>query len=112
MKQLVGIAFLLLQLGGMVHARFVSSRWICWAPNDYATWYRLEVRVNGHSLSPAEIENRYQLPQEYVYQNPVQNIEDVIGQYERTYGRNDHTEVNLHYREVGGPLQQWQWPPH
>ena len=112
MRQAVGIVFLLLQLASMVHAQFVPSRWICWAPNDYAIWYRLDVRVNGHSLSPEEIENRYQLPGESVYQNPPQNIKDIIRQYEQTYGRKDQTEVNLLYREAGGPPQQWQWPPH
>jgi hypothetical protein len=88
------------------------ARWICWAPNDYATWYRLDVRVNGHALSPAQIEDRYQLPGEYVYQNPPQNIEDIIRQYEQTYGSKDQTQVNLLYREAGGPPQQWRWPPH
>jgi hypothetical protein len=112
MKQAVGALFLLLQVANMVHARFVPARWICWAPNDYATWYRLDVRVNGRSLTPAEIEERYQLPGEYVYQNPPENIEDILRQYEQTYGKKDHAEVLLLYRVAGGPPQQWQWPPH
>lgn len=110
MKQTVGILFLLLQVANMAHARFVPARWMCWAPNDYANWYRLDVRVNGRSLSPAEIEDRYQLPGENVYQNPAENIEDIVRQYEQTYGSKDGAEVNLMYREAGGQLREWQWP--
>jgi len=112
MRQAVGIVFLLFQVTNMVHARFVPARWICWAPNDYATWYRLEVRVNGRSLTSAEIEDRYQLPGEYFYQNPPENIEDILRQYEQTYGKKDPAEIRLLYRVAGGPSQQWQWPQH
>jgi hypothetical protein len=110
MRRPLGIVFLLLQLAAIAHARFVPSRWLAWAPNDYAVWYQLDVGVNGHFLSPQEIEQRYQLPAEHVYQNPPQNIIEMIEQYERTYGRNDHAEVVLRYCVNGRSSVEWRWP--
>jgi len=109
-RRRVGIVFLLLQLAAIGHARLVASRWLSWAPNDYAVWYRLDVGVNGHSLSPQEIEQRYQLPAQHIYQNPAQNIIEMIEQYERTYGRNDHAQVVLHYCVNGRDSEEWHWP--
>ncbi len=110
MRRLAGIALLLLQLGSVAHARFVSSRWLAWAPNDYTTWYKLEVSVNGRPLSAPEIEKRYQLPAEYVYQNAVQNVMDIVRQYEQTYGCKEHARVVLVYRVNGKQTQEWRWP--
>lgn len=110
MRRQIGVVFLLLQLAAIVHARFVPSRWLSWAPNDYAVRYQLDVRVNGHSLSAEEIETRYQLPAEHIYQNPPQNIIDMLEQYERTYGRNDHAKVLLRYCVNGRDSAEWRWP--
>jgi len=109
-RRRIGIVFLLLQLAAIAHARFVPSRWLSWAPNDYAVSYQLNVLVNGHSLSPEEVEKRYQLPAEHVYQNPPQNIVDMVEQYERTYGRNDHADVVLRYCVSGRDWAEWRWP--
>ena len=110
MKRLGGICLLLLQVFSVVHARFVSSRWLAWAPNDYALNYRLQVKVGGRDLSADEIGKRYQLPPGGLYENPAQNIIDMVSQRERTYGRNDHAEVVLDYRPNGGAAQEWRWP--
>jgi len=110
MKRLTGITFLLLQLGSVVHARFVPSRWLAWAPNDYAVWYRVQVRIKEHLLSAGEIRQRYRLPAGVVYENPAQNLMDIVRQREQTYGWDDRAQVVLFYRPNGGPTQQWQWP--
>ena len=47
MRRRIGIVFLLLQLAAIAHARYVPSRWLSWAPNDYGVSYRLNVLVNG-----------------------------------------------------------------
>jgi len=88
----------------------VDSRWLAWAPNDYAIWYRLTVHMNGRDLSPDEIAKRYGLVPEQVYENPARNIMDIVEQRELTYGRNDHAEVLLVYRPNGEPPQEWRWP--
>ena len=111
MRKLTGIAFLLLQAGLVVNGQFRSDRWYCWAPNDYAVWYRIEVQVVGVTLTPGEIEQRYQIPAEHVAQHPAINNIEMIRQYETTYGRNDHAEVQMFYRRSGGDLQRWSWPP-
>jgi hypothetical protein len=110
MRRSAGIALLILQIVSVVHARFVPSRWLAWAPGDFAVWYRLQAHVNGRSLSSDEIEDRYRLPPEGVYENPAQNIIDIVKQRERTYGRNDQAEVVFVYRPNGGLPQEWRWP--
>jgi hypothetical protein len=110
-RRLIGTIFLLAQLSMIVRGQFGSARWYCWAPNDYAVWYRIEARVNGVPLSPAQVDQRYQIDAERIYQNPAQNLKDTIQQRETTYGRNDHAEVRLLLRPNGGELQEWKWPP-
>lgn len=110
LRRLGGLCLLLLQIVSVVHARFVSSRWLAWAPNDYALDYRLHVNVDGRGLSGDEIGKRYHLPPQGLYENPAQNLIDMVSQRERTYGRNDHAEVVLQYQPNGGEVQEWRWP--
>jgi len=110
MKQIAAICFLLLQIVSVVYARFVPSRWLAWAPNDYAIGYKMQVHIHGRPLSADEIGKRYSLLSEGVYENPAQNMIDIIRQNEQTYGRNEQAEVELAYRPNGGPVQEWRWP--
>src|SRR5260221_14767448 len=110
MRRIAGVLFLLLQCGLVANSRFVSSRWLAWAPNDYAVWYRLQVHLGGRDLSATEIERRYGLAAEQVYENPARNIMDIVEQRERTYDRNDPAEVLLIYRPNGEPPKEWRWP--
>jgi hypothetical protein len=110
MRRVAGICLLLLQIVSVVHARFVPSRWLAWAPNDYAIGYRMQVQIDGRALSADEIGKRYDLLSEGVYENPAQNMIDIMRQRERTYGRNDQAEVMLVYRPNGGLAQEWRWP--
>jgi hypothetical protein len=109
-RNAVGTLFLLLQLALVVYARFVPTRWLCWAPNDYAVRYELQVRMGGRDLSPLEIQQRYQLPSEGWYENPAENIIDIVTQYERTAGRDDAAQVRLVYRVDGGQARERHWP--
>ena len=109
-KVFPAICLLLLQIVSVIHARFVPSRWLAWAPNDYAVGYELQVRISGRRLSGDEVGKRYELPSEGVYENPAQNLIDIIRQREQTYGRNDQAEVVLVYRPNGGSPQEWRWP--
>ena len=101
---------LLLQIVSVAHSRYVPSRWLAWAPNDYAVGYCLQVHIKGHGLSSDEIWKRYYLGPEGVYEEPVQNIMDIVRQREQTYGRNDQAEVLLIYRPNGGLPKEWRWP--
>jgi hypothetical protein len=110
MRYIAAALLLLLQVVSVVHARFVPSRWLAWAPNDYAIGYKMQVHIQGRALSAAEIGKRYSLLAEGVYENPAQNMIDIIRQNEQTYGRKENAEVELAYRPNGGPVQEWQWP--
>ncbi len=114
-RRTVGVAFLLIQVVAVGHARSVPSKWLgSWAPNDYAAWYRIQVRAEGNFLSPDQVERRYRLPPEetgYFFNYPVENIMDIVRQYEQTYGRDEQAEAVLLYRRNGiGPIQEWRWP--
>lgn len=111
MRRLIGAAFLVLQVGTVIHARFVPSRWLgAWAPNDYAVSYRFQVSIGNRSLSSDEIGQRYAIRAEGVYENPVQNLMDIARQREQTYGRADHANVLLTYHRNRGPVEEWRWP--
>src|SRR4051812_9183584 len=109
LRSAAGITFLLVQLGFIIHARFVPARWLCWAPNDYAVQYQLQVKTRGHDLSPAEIQARYHVPEHGWYENPAENIMDIVRQYECTYGKGDGAEVRLSYQLDGGERREWLW---
>lgn len=110
MRRSASMCLLLLQIISVINARFVSSRWLAWAPNDYAVVYRLQVQIDGRDLSADEIGKRYKLVSEGVYENPAQNLIDIVRQREQTYGRNDQAEAMLVYRPDGGAAQEWRWP--
>jgi hypothetical protein len=112
MRLLIGSAFLLAQLASIIYAQFGPSRYFCWAPNDYMVEYRLNVDVNGRTLTPQQILLRYRKPETGIYQNVVQHLEDLVQQYETTYGRNDHAHVLLTYSINGREQKEWKWPRH
>ena len=108
-KYTIGVCFLAAQLIPVIQARFVPSRWLCWAPGDYAVQYEIEVQSRGRALEPSEIQKRYGLASQGWYENPPANIMDIVRQYEQTLGKNDAARVVLTYRLDGGEKQQWRW---
>lgn len=110
MKRLAVACLFLVQIVSVVRARYVPTRWFSWAPNDYAVGYDLHVRMDGRNLSAVEIGDRYSIPAAGVYENPAENLIEIVQERERTYGRNDHADVVLDYRPNGGPQQEWRWP--
>jgi hypothetical protein len=109
----IAIAFLLLQLGSVIYARFTPRRYFCWAPNDYVVEYQLEVKVHGRPLSPEQVQMRYQIDPAsgWKVEHPAEHLIDSVRQYETTYGRNDKAEVRLRWKYNGhSELRTWQWP--
>ena len=109
-RLVLGALLLLLQLGAVVHARFVPSRYFCWAPHDSQSEYRIEVLVGGRALPDDDIERRYQLSSSGVEARSIQLVLDSVRQYEETYGRADGARAVVSYRINGGEERQWQWP--
>jgi hypothetical protein len=105
-----GILFLLAQVLLVAHSHFVPSRWLCWAPNDYAVEYQLRVTSRGRELSPSEIQARYHVAEHGWYENPAENIMEIVGQYEQTEANGDKGRVQLIYRLDGGQTKEWRWP--
>ena len=110
-RSLIAALFLALQLCLVVYAQLTPRRYFCWAPNDYANTYSLQVRVNGADLTPAQALARYHLQDRRTsYENPATHIMDMVSQYEQTYGREDHAKVLLQWSLNGHQIQAWQWP--
>src|SRR5215469_2010622 len=108
---LAAATFLALQLCLVVHAQFTPRRYFCWAPNDYANTFSLNVKINGAELSPDRALARYHLEgRKFSYENPAIHIADTVRQYEETYGRADHAELVLRWSLNGHELQTWRWP--
>lgn len=113
MRIWIGAAFLLLQLGSVIYARFTPRRYFCWAPNDYVVEYHVDVKVHGRPLSPQQVQARYHIDPGYSQEVefPAEHLIDNFEQYERTYGWNDGAEVRMRWRYNGHPeVRMWQWP--
>jgi hypothetical protein len=111
MRTIGGAALLVFQLVMIVYARFVPSRYFCWAPFDIQTEYKLQVKVNGRPLTGQEIRARYRRPQNGTDNRSPQHVIDILQGYEETYGRADHAEILMRYRVNGKQEQTWRWPP-
>ena len=59
MRTLIPILLFAFQLGAIVYARFVPTRYFCWAPYDIQTDYVATATVNGKQLTGAEFRRRY-----------------------------------------------------
>jgi hypothetical protein len=105
----IGIALLLFQLGAIVYARFVPTRYFCWAPFDMQTDYRIEATVNGQKLSLAEIGKRYRRPAQGSDNRSYQHVIDIVEQVERRYHPDDDADVVMTYRINGKQEQQWRY---
>jgi hypothetical protein len=110
MRTAAGLALLLFQVVMIVYARFVPSRYFCWAPFDIQTEYKLRGTVNGRPLKSSEVRARYRRPQNGTDNRSPQHVIDIIQGYEETYGRDDHASVEMRYRINGKQEQTWRWP--
>jgi len=110
MRTAIGLALLGFQVFMIGYARFVPSRYFCWAPYDIQTEYRLDVTVNGRPLTPKQIQVRYKRPRAGTDNRSPQHVIDILQGYEETYGRHDRAQIVMHYRVNGKEEQEWRWP--
>jgi hypothetical protein len=103
-------AIFALQAAGIVYSRFVPTRYLCWAPYDQISFYRIEVDAHGRLLAPDEIGRRYRMPAAGRESRAIQHVLNAITQYESTYGRADRVAVRVLYRVNGKPEQTWTLP--
>jgi len=98
------------QIAGIVHARFAVTRYLCWAPYDQISFYRIEADRRGLALSPDEIAARYRLPAAGRENRSIHHVLEAVAQYEATYGRADPVATRVSYRVNGGAEQVWTPP--
>jgi hypothetical protein len=110
MRTAVAVAILGFQLAMIVYARFVPSRYFCWAPFDVQTEYWVTATASGHQLSAREIRARYRRPQHGTDNRSPQHVIDIFQGYEEHYGKNDHAQITMRYRVNGKEEQVWRWP--
>jgi hypothetical protein len=111
MKNFAAVALLLFQVVMIVYARFVPSRYFCWAPFDIQTEYKLQVEVDGRMLNAKEVLARYRRAQNGTDNRSPHHVMDIIRGVEETYGRNNQVQVAMRYRVNGKQEQIWRWPP-
>jgi hypothetical protein len=112
MRTAIGAALLAFQVFMIGYARFVPSRYFCWAPYDIQTEYKLEATVNGKRLNGKQIQARYHRPKQGADNRSPQHVIDMLQGYEESYGRGDRTEIVMKYRVNGKEEQEWRWPVH
>lgn len=105
----LGIVFTT-QIAGIAYTRFVDTRFLCWAPYDQISFYRIDATRDGRTLSQADITARYRLPAAGRENRSIHNLLQAITQFEATYGRIDPVQVRVTYRVNGGPEQTWHGP--
>jgi hypothetical protein len=106
----LGVAFLAFQLSAIVYARFVPSRYFCWAPCDTQTDYVIQATIDGRAVTPAEIRRRYRRPARGADDRSPQHLIDILQQVEQRLPPGQQAAVTLTYRVNGKPEQIWQWP--
>ena len=107
---LAAALLLAFQVGMIGYARFVPSRYFCWAPMDSQNLYEITVVIAGRELGTEEIEARYRQPAVGGNWQAIQHVLDKVRQYEETYGRDDGAEVTVSYTVNGRPRETWMWP--
>lgn len=107
----LGLAFLLLQLALVIQARFVEYRHFCWAPHTTQVRYSMQVEVEGRTLSAREAGARYGLAHDYGWEaHSVENLKQLVEQYERTYAGDQPARVRMEYSVNGKTPEVWRWP--
>jgi hypothetical protein len=110
-KVLIPAALLVFQLGAILYARTVTTRYFCWAPYDTQTEYTARAVVNGHELTAAEFRKRYRRPMKGGDNRSPQHVIDMLEQAEEKNEKlGDKTTIEMKYRVNGGAVREWHWP--
>ena len=107
------IPFLLFafQLGAIVYARFVPTRYFCWAPYDIQTDYVATATVNGKKLTASEFRQRYRRPQRGFDNRSPRHVIDMLEQVEEKRAPlGEQTTIVMTYRVNGKETREWRWP--
>ena len=110
-RTVIPILLFAFQLGAIVYARFVPTRYFCWAPYDIQTDYVATATVNGRRLTAAEFRQRYRRPQRGFDNRAPQHVFDMLEQVEQRRARlGERASVVVKYRVNGKEVREWRWP--
>ncbi|MCK5443430.1 MAG: hypothetical protein KAJ23_16210 [Maribacter sp.] len=107
LKYFLGGIFLFIQICSIVYARFIPERFFCWAPYDEETYLNTIIIVGDKSLSKKEVNNRYRYQVNGWEPRSVNNVFNIIEQYEKTYGENENAQVTVKYKTNGHKMKEW-----
>jgi hypothetical protein len=112
MRTVIPILLFIFQLGAIVYARFVPTRYFCWAPFDIQTDYVATSVVNGRQLTPAEFRQRYRRNSKGFDNRSPQHVIDMLQQVEeKRAASGDKATIAMKYRVNGKEPREWHWPP-
>jgi hypothetical protein len=112
MRTIIPLLLFAFQLGAIVYARFVPTRYFCWAPFDTQTDYTAVSTVNGHELTAAEFRKRYRRPQHGYDNRAPSHVMDMFQQVEQKRAAlGEKASIVMNYRVNGKAPQVWRWPP-
>src|SRR5438045_9208699 len=102
LRNAIPVALFVFQLGAIVYARFVPTRYFCWAPYDTQTDYIATATVNGKKLTGAEFRQRYRRPPRGFDNRAPQHVFDMLEQVEeKRAGLGESATVGGAYRVAG-----------
>jgi hypothetical protein len=112
MRTLIPILLFAFQFGAIVYARFVLTRYFCWAPYDIQTDYVATATVNGKQLTSAEFRKRYRRNSRGFDNRSPWHVIDMLQQVEEKRSKlGDQATIVMKYRVNGKETQEWRWPP-
>ena len=114
---LLGVALILLQVFFFVRARFVDSRYFCWAPFHSEARYTIDATVNGRPLDDGAIAERYRFQRLYWDErtrsdwelNAIAHVIDTVRATEEALPNDERASVVVTYRVNGRGEERWRY---
>lgn len=114
-RSAIACTILALQILATGHARFVPTRYLCWAPYDEIVFYEIAVELPDGPLTQEQVKERYRIPKWGRSNRSWAHVTDVVAFYETTSGRGDGANTEVRYTVNGRGPFAWNWPeqhPH
>lgn len=100
----VGFQFVMIFVGLGIDNRFFT-----WAPHDQQGRYEISVELDGTTLTPEQVHDRYRRSRG-IDPRAIAHVFNIVEQYETTYGAEDGARVVVTYWVNGVGPQEWTWP--
>lgn len=107
---LAGIVFLVLQGLLLGYSRFQEKPFAHFSTVGGYTSYRMFVTLDGRSLDPSQISERYKIPHRGRTSLTPDGLHAVIRGFETDEGNSDNIQVRLHTKYNAGSEEIWLWP--